>query len=145
MQVHTPRALAPGAAERAVGRALRARHYLVGIALLGLTLRLIGIDRGLPQIYTSDNETAFIWPAIAINRTGSLDPGFFGHPGSTVIYSFALLVQLLFRAQQALGLYPGFAEFERHFWADPSDVFLLLRVFTAALGALVAPLTYLVA
>ncbi|HEV8634333.1 MAG TPA: glycosyltransferase family 39 protein [Chloroflexota bacterium] len=145
MQLGTETPVATRAARGAVARPFRARHYLAGIALLALALRLIGIAYGLPEIYTSDNETSFVWPAITINRTGSLHPSFFGHPGSTVIYAFAFLIQLLFRAQQWLGFDPSFAAFEQRFWADPTDVFLLVRAFTAALGTLVVLVTYLVA
>jgi hypothetical protein len=124
---------------------VRARHYLIGIFVGALVLRLVGISYGLPEIYTSDNETAFIWPAMQINRSGSLHPSFFGHPASTVIYAFALLVQLLFRAQQLFGVYPTFADFDRAFQVDPTAVFLLARGFTAVLGAVVVLATYLIA
>ncbi|MBI3967213.1 MAG: glycosyltransferase family 39 protein [Chloroflexi bacterium] len=124
---------------------LAAHRWPVAIFLFALAIRLVGIGYGLPYVYTADNETSFVWPAAQMNKEGRLHPLFFGHPGSTVIYPFALLIRLLFWWQLATGRYPSYEEFDRAFWADPTDVFLLLRSYTAILGAVSVALTYLVA
>jgi 4-amino-4-deoxy-L-arabinose transferase-like glycosyltransferase len=118
---------------------------LLWILVGALALRLIGIWFGLPDIYTSDGETSFIAPAIEIVRTGRLHPHFFGHPGSTVIYPFAALIWLLYAVQRAAGVFRSFAEFGAAFAADPTAVFLLLRVWTAVIGTAVVGVTYWVA
>src|SRR5712675_657254 len=56
----------------------------------GLLLRIFGVASGLPFIYDAD-ETEAVEPALRMLQTGSLNPGWFGFPASTTIYSFWLL------------------------------------------------------
>ncbi len=70
---------------------------LVAIALVMLgaaVLHLWGIGHELPFVL-SDDELLFVRPALDMGTTGNLNPGFFGHPGSTVIYPLGAICWLL--------------------------------------------------
>src|SRR5512143_49438 len=69
------------------GRRFRphAHGVIAAIMLAALPLYLWGIRRDLP-IRCEIDEPPFVQAARRIVATGSLNPGWFGHPGSTVIY-----------------------------------------------------------
>jgi 4-amino-4-deoxy-L-arabinose transferase-like glycosyltransferase len=69
---------------------------LVGICLLGLTLRIWSIRFGLPYLYNSDEPVPVII-ALRVIQTGNLDPQFFNWPSllmylnATVYYGYFIL------------------------------------------------------
>jgi hypothetical protein len=63
---------------------------LVLLMSISLLLHIWGIQRDLPYSEELD-ETFFVEPAIRMNAEGSLNPKWFGHPGSTVIYPLAAI------------------------------------------------------
>jgi len=92
------------------------------LALTGLGLRLYAIDWGLPFVYDPD-EPDFVQRAFAMLQSGNLDPGWFGHPGSTAIYSFLAA----FGALEIVGS-SDLAAAAAAFREDPSPWFLAARV-----------------
>ena len=59
---------------------------IFGVALL---VRLWGIDHGLPSVYNPDEAAHFVTRAVAMHRTGDLNPGYFVNP-PLVTYIFYL-------------------------------------------------------
>lgn len=98
--------------------------------------RLHGLDHGLPFIFDRD-EQAFVLPALKIVDSGDLNPGWFGHPASTVIYAGAVIAFFtsLFSDQGVLASY----------YQDPTTQVYLQRLFCALLGVAAVPATFLLA
>src|SRR5881628_1254421 len=77
-----------GRAELPHGRVL-----LGGIVALALALHLVGIRKDLP--YTPEiDEPLIVNAAVRIGALIATDPGWFGHPASTLIYSLAGVYRL---------------------------------------------------
>ncbi len=66
---------------------------LACLLLASAALHLGGIERNLPDARDVD-EDALLRPAIRIASSGNLNPGWFGYPGSTVIYPLAVLLHV---------------------------------------------------
>lgn len=114
---------------------------LVGSALL----HLWGIRGDLPYGYMVD-EPYFVDPAIRVSSGDTLDPGWAGHPGSTVIYPHALVLRLWYLVEGDPELLD----------ADPEELaaiaasrltpfFLSGRLISAAYGVACVALTWLIA
>ena len=76
--------------------ALRPTRLATGLfllLLLAVTLHFLGLRRELSYVPLVD-ESAFVPRAMAIVVTGDLNPGWFGHPGSTLVYPLALVIHL---------------------------------------------------
>ena len=68
-----------------------ARYSALAIILLvALAWRLHNIGFGLPSLYDPD-EPIFMIKALELLTNGTLNPKWFGHPGSTTIYLLALI------------------------------------------------------
>jgi hypothetical protein len=81
---------------RTVGNRLSSSAPLVALAAilaLSLYFHLWGIRRNLPILPEMD-EVLLYEPAVRIASTGNPNPGWFGYPGSTVIYPTALGVHV---------------------------------------------------
>src|SRR6185369_14130759 len=63
---------------------------LLVILACALALRLYGIGFGLPALLDPD-EPLFIISALKLLGQHTLNPGWFGHPGTTTIYSLAII------------------------------------------------------
>ena len=72
---------------------------LLGLALV---LRLVIVRYGLPQEFDPDEEI-FVRAALRMIRVGSLDPDWYGQPGSTLIDGLAAL----YAAHGLLGVLSG--------------------------------------
>src|SRR5437868_6505920 len=81
---------------RRMNRPVSASRLALG-AILGLAvvLRLYQIGFGLPGLYDPD-EPLFIVMGAGLLTRGTLNPHWFGHPGSTTIYLTALIQALVF-------------------------------------------------
>jgi hypothetical protein len=73
---------------------------------------------------------------------GTLNPGWFGHPGSTTIYLVAAIDAAVASIGLASGRYNDLAEFSRAAYADPALLFVPARVAMALIGTLCVALTY---
>jgi 4-amino-4-deoxy-L-arabinose transferase-like glycosyltransferase len=99
-------------------------------------LALTGFWKDLP--YSPDvDEPLFVLPAVKMAATGDLNPHWFGHPGSTVMYPIAALV----RVRHAL---VGDGTIQETWNADPSPFFVLGRLLMVALAVASVPLVYAV-
>jgi 4-amino-4-deoxy-L-arabinose transferase-like glycosyltransferase len=103
---------------------------------IGVVLRAAGLDSGLPFVYDPD-EPDFVNRAFRMLATGDLDPGWFGHPGTTTMYAFLLAFAAYGRA-----LGGGVAELGAAFRADPSGWFLVARCVVLAFAAGTLALTW---
>lgn len=111
------------------------------LLLLAIVLHTIGLRRELPYAPLVD-EGAFVPRATAIVASGDLNPGWFGHPGSTIIYPLALVLHLgyvalydgvLFQANPTIGIL---------FEENSAPFFMAGRVITVIFGVGATYLTY---
>ncbi len=71
----------------------RTTAALVAVSALAACAVLAGITKSLPFAPEND-EPVFVHSAARIAASGNLNPQWFGHPGSTVIYPLALLYKV---------------------------------------------------
>jgi 4-amino-4-deoxy-L-arabinose transferase-like glycosyltransferase len=113
------------------------------VLLMALAWRLNNIGFGLPGLYDPD-EPMFMLIPINMLRHGTINPGWFGHPGSTTIY----LVALIDAAVAAIGLlsghYANIADLAHAAYADPSLLFIPARTAMALIAVAAVWLTYVV-
>ena len=103
---------------------------LAAIMGAALALHLWGIRRDLP--FDNDlDEANFVLPAVRIAATGDLNPGWFGHPGSTLIYPLAAV----YRAWDITDR-PAFLQ-------GTSEFYLLGRLVSVTYAVLSIPLVFL--
>lgn len=118
------------------------RWLFVAVAVVALVLRLNNIGFGLPSLYDPD-EPLFMVKAAGLLSEGTFNPHWFGHPASTTIYLTAAIQALVFACGAATGRYGGVNDFIAAAYADPSLIFLPVRIAMALLGAVCAGLTFL--
>ncbi|NOU04048.1 MAG: phospholipid carrier-dependent glycosyltransferase [Novosphingobium sp.] len=99
----------------------------------GLSLRLHGIDFGLPALNDPD-ELMFELGAVRMLRSFTLNPGWFGHPATTTMYGLALVDVLAFASGYAMGVFRSIREFGEVIYCDPSWVILPGRMMIALFG-----------
>lgn len=113
------------------------------ILLLALALRLHGLGFGLPALYDPD-EPLFVVSALKLLRDQTLNPGWFGHPGTTTIYALAIIDMLVFAAGSLTGRLADTHAFATAIYTDPSIVVLPGRLFIALCGVGCVWLTFLI-
>lgn len=118
-----------------------ARTALATILLVALGWRLHNIGFGLPSLYDPD-EPIFMIAALRMLAEGSLNPGWFGHPGTTTIALVALIDASIAAWGLASGRYSDIADFSRAAYADPALLFVPARVAMALIGTGCVWLTY---
>jgi 4-amino-4-deoxy-L-arabinose transferase-like glycosyltransferase len=118
---------------------------LAAVVLVGLVLHLWGIAGDLP--YAPDvDEPVFVKAAVGMLQHRTLNPGWFAHPGSTIIYPTAALVEVWYQiakhvapfAQPKAGIGGAFA-------ADPTPFYLIGRLISVAYGVGCIVATWLLA
>lgn len=106
------------------------RRYLPLLLILwgAFFSRVWGIAYGLPfvEYFTSDGER-FVADAVRIAGTKNWNPGWFGHPGSTIIYSLAIGFGLTDRLDHLVGASELFVVDQ--FAQNPSPFYFMGRVF----------------
>jgi hypothetical protein len=124
--------------------ATRAAHRvaLAAILLAALGWRLYNIGFGLPGMYDPD-EPIFMITALKLLGEGTLNPGWFGHPGTTTIYLVALIDAAIAAAGFVTGRYDDIAAFSKAAYADPALLFIPARVAMALIGTACVGLTYI--
>jgi 4-amino-4-deoxy-L-arabinose transferase-like glycosyltransferase len=118
-----------------------ARTALCLILLVAVGLRLHNIGFGLPSMYDPD-EPIFMITALRMLAEGTLNPGWFGHPGSTTIYLVALIDVGIASFGLLSGNYVDIDAFSHAAYANPALLFVPARVAMALLGTLCVGLTY---
>ena len=115
---------------------------IIPLILVAFLLRIWGIGYGLPfvEAFVSDAE-CFVVDALRIAATRDLNPHWFGHPGSTVIYSLAAIFGLLNRLERLTGLTNEYVL--QAFQGNPTPYYVLGRFFAIACGVATIPVVYL--
>lgn len=93
------------------------------ILILGAGLRLAAVHFGLPAVNDSD-ELMFTLGAIRMLTGPTLNPGWFGHPGTITIYALAVVDVLVFAGAWLVGRFDGPEAFAQAVYADPTWVIL---------------------
>ncbi|AOW11770.1 hypothetical protein LPB72_20010 [Hydrogenophaga crassostreae] len=122
--------------------ASRENWLIAGLVLVALGLRVwAGPYFGLPYLYDVD-ESAFIGPALKIVWNADLNPGWFGHPGSTVIYLNAAAFKIMALIGDHQGLFHTMREFRYYVLNDPTTLYALARSLFVAIGTCTAWFLY---
>ncbi len=114
---------------------------LLSVAAL---LRLWGISSGLPYFLKPD-ETAFLDPPIHMAAMGTLEPGWFGHPGSTVLYPLLGLDLLYSRYLITTGELASLSALPVYYAAHPAAFALLGRGLMVLYAVLTIPVVFVLA
>ena len=123
-----------------------AKHWLfllVSILVIGLFIRLWGINFGLPYIYDSD-ETHFVDRAFRILVNRDLNPHWFGPPASTLIYMLAGIYTAIFFLGRGLGIFASFEDFHTLYYQDPTIFYLSGRLLSAVFAIATILLVYFI-
>ena len=112
-------------------------RLLLGVLLvLTAVFYTAGLRGDLPYAPYAD-EPIFVEPAVHIAATGNLNPGWFGNPGSTVIYPLAAMYHVWYSVQSGEPMlqraYPGLTA---SFQADPTPFYLLGRLLNVGYALL---------
>ena len=113
------------------------------VLVAGFILRLDGLAFGFPALLDPD-EPIFILTALRLLREHTLNPGWFGHPGTTTIYVLAVIEFATFSVWTALGRFADAHSFGLAIYADPALIFLPGRIFILVCGMLTIVLTYVI-
>ncbi|MDJ0730009.1 MAG: glycosyltransferase family 39 protein [Crocosphaera sp.] len=124
--------------------AQHSKSILIGILLMGLVLRLYGINFGLPYLYNPD-EPNRVRVVFRILSSQDLNPHWFGHPATTVIYLLVLSYGLIFVGSRILGIFNSSEEFLEFYRQDPSIFYLTGRLWSAFFGFITIWVVYLIA
>jgi hypothetical protein len=111
------------------------------ILLVALAWRLNNVGFGLPSMYDPD-EPIFMIKALHLLADRTLNPGWFGHPGSTTIYLVALIDAAIAWSGLLLGRYADVSDFAHAAYANPALLFIPARTAMALLGLASVWLTY---
>ncbi|WP_447763247.1 ArnT family glycosyltransferase [Sphingopyxis panaciterrae] len=120
---------------------------LVGPALLCLILivaallRIDGVGFGLPALNDAD-EPLFMANAVEMLSGPTLNPGWFGHPGTITFYSLMLVIALVGGIGVATGRFADIDAFVAAVYADPGIVFLPARLLMVAFGVACVLMTW---
>ncbi|WP_185928698.1 glycosyltransferase family 39 protein [Sphingomonas sp. IC081] len=106
---------------------------LTAIMVLAFGLRLRGIAFGLPALNDPD-ELIFELGALRMLRTGTLDPGWYGHPATLTMYLLALVDAGVLAAGRLSGRFADAADFAGQVWLDPGIIVLPGRAAMALVG-----------
>lgn len=99
---------------------------LLTILLIGITLRIYGINFGLPLIYDGD-EYFFVSKSMKMVITGDLNPHWFGHPASNFMYLLAFLYFLFYLFGSLTGRFSDLESFKIFYETDPTIFYLIGR------------------
>ncbi len=111
------------------------------IAALAFGLRMWGAQFGLPHLYHPD-EHLFVEPAVRVITEGDLNPHWFGHPGSTLMYLLAMIYGVIFLGGKLIGIFPNVEVFTALLKSNPTVFYLAGRTVTALAGTASVVLVY---
>jgi len=119
------------------------RWMLIALVGLALILHLWGVRRTLPFAREVD-EDIFVEAAVRIAASGNLNPGWFGNPGSTVIYPLAALYRIWYAiAHRGMFFHPD-PYLQARFNSAFSEFYLLARFLTIGYAIMSILLVYLI-
>jgi hypothetical protein len=118
-------------------------HYLglVMILLVGFYLRASSLAFGLPALNDQD-ELVFQMGALRLLTTPTLNPKWFGHPGTTTIYGLVLVDVVTYLFGLIAGWWSNAKGFSDAIFANPAYVILPGRALILAFGLATIALTY---
>jgi hypothetical protein len=108
---------------------------IILMLLLGFGLRIWGVNHGMPYQYDPDEPT-FVVLAGGILANRNLNPGWFGHPGTTLIYILAGMDLLIFVAGMIFGIFRSPEDFRIYYHQDPSLLYLSGRILNVIFAVL---------
>lgn len=114
---------------------------LAGLIALSTGLHLRGIKGDLPFVPEADEPIAVV-RAAQIAATHDLNPHWFGHPGSTVIYPLAAVYAVRRLVADPID-WPAVVQDLRGYDPAHADLYLLGRLLSIAYAALMLPLVFL--
>lgn len=109
-----------------------AERTLWGALVVGLALRLWGLDFGLPHTSVRPDESILVHRALAV-AGGQWNPGFFNYP-SFHIYLLSLAFGAFYVVSLLLGSTSGTQDFLLAFLLDSSHIYLVGRGVTVLMG-----------
>jgi 4-amino-4-deoxy-L-arabinose transferase-like glycosyltransferase len=114
---------------------------VVALMVVSSVAHLWSLHRDLPL--TDPDEATFVTPAVHMAASGDLNPHWFGHPGSTVIYPLAGLFHAwdAFSHGPLLSSNPALTARLEH---SPTTFYVIGRLWTIALSVGALPLLFLV-
>lgn len=116
-------------------------RWILGLLFIYLIFLVWGIQNNLPYLAEVD-EPAFVGPALRVASSGSLNPGWFGQPGSTTIYPMAILFHTWFALVEGGFLLQSNPELMAHFNQNFAIYYYLGRLVSIAYALLTLPLVY---
>jgi 4-amino-4-deoxy-L-arabinose transferase-like glycosyltransferase len=122
-------------------RVLPRTALLLLLLAVALVIRLHNIGFGLPSLYDPD-EPMFMLTALKLPLQQTLNPGWFGHPGSTTIYLIALVDVIVVAFALATGAYPDLHTLVAAAYANPALLFIPARLAMVGLALISIWLTY---
>lgn len=115
---------------------------LAGILVLALAVRLLGIQRGLPYVYYTD-EAVTVNHAVAFG-TGDLNPHDFTYP-SLYMYVLAGIYGLIYAVGRVTGSIASTNDFVRLFFENATVFYLPGRLIAALAGVATVGMVYVFA
>ena len=114
---------------------------IAAVLALAVVLRAQAIDFGLPALLDPD-EPIFLLLAFHLLNDQTLNPQWFGHPGTTTIYCLALIEIATYGFGHVAGWFADPAAFGKALYTDPAIVVLPARWFIVLCGLATIALTY---
>ena len=114
---------------------------LIAILIIGLFLRVWGIDYGLPALYNCD-EVPVVNTAMSFGR-GSLEPLFYNYP-TAYMYIVFLFYAAYFGTSFLIGAVSSSQEFLVQYLTNPTTFYLIARGVSAIAGTITIAITYLI-
>lgn len=114
---------------------------IAAITALALALRVHGADFGLPALNDPD-ELIFELGALRMLRTMTLNPGWFGHPGTTTMEVLALVNLAVLGLGRLMGWFADTRDFASAVYTNPAWIILPGRLAMAAFGTATVWQTY---
>lgn len=128
-------------ARKRLFRSLIGPAALCAILLAAAWLRVDGAGFGLPALNDPD-EPLFMATAVEMLTAPTLNPGWFGHPGTITFYSLMLVVALVGGLGVATGRFADFDAFAAAVYTDPGIIFLPARLMMVLFGVACVWMTY---
>lgn len=113
------------------------------ILVVAVLMRLHGIGYGLPALLDPD-EPFFMITGLKMIRNQTLNPGWFGHPGTTMLYAIVIIEIGVYVIGLMTGRFANAEAFAAAVYQDPGIAFLPARYFFVGCGVLCVFLTFLI-
>jgi hypothetical protein len=114
---------------------------VLGIMLVSLGVECWALQRDLP--FTDVDEPTFVRPAVHIAATGDLNPHWFGHPGSTIIYPLAGFYRAWDTVAHGGPVFSSSPGLTQRYQTSPTEFYMIGRLWVIALAVGTIPLLFL--